>query len=161
MYYLGLDTATVTGIALYNVKHNFVGVTLNKGTPIDLYTNVLNILTQMSRLGVEQNKIAIVIEAQHFIRNAKTIRSLSERIGYVRFSLVVGGYRVVDIAPKVARRLLGTVDKQSTFQLLCSYYEGSMFSSDHADATAVALAQAKLDGYEIDISTLRIRTLII
>lgn len=162
MYYMGLDTATTTGIAIYNTDNNIALVTLKKGSPIEQFIYIDVIVKTMFKFGrghIDFTQIKFVFEELHNFRNAKTTRSLCERYGFLKYSLLKNSCQVSEIPPKMARSLLGLAGKKETFDFFSARYVGSMFSSDHADALAVALCQAHVDGFAIDLDTLRIRTL--
>lgn len=140
--YIGLDTATTTGISLYIPKDNLSVVTLKKGNPIEQLDYILD------RINGDFPKVGytFVLERQHYFRNAKSIRSLVERYGYLKHSLLREGYRVEEVSPDAARKTLGVKGKQGAFDYLFDFYEGCNLTDDHTDALAVALHQAKEDG---------------
>lgn len=159
MYFIGLDTALVTGIALYNSEMNYAGVMQRKGTPVEQLATIIAVISHL-RLGwVDSSQIVLVMEKLHNFRNAVSTRSLLERYGYLKNSLLERGYQVQEVSPKEARSFLGVGGKEETFHLLKTRFQGTLFSSDHADALAIALYQASVQECHPDVDTLEIRNL--
>lgn len=92
---VGLDIATSSGIALYDGEK--ICVTTFKGTPVELVDYIESIIPQNSTVIIERHV--------HFL-NANTTRSLLERLGYVKYSLIKNGHAVSDLFPGKGRKQL-------------------------------------------------------
>jgi hypothetical protein len=155
--YLGLDTATVTGVALLNPVSNSAIVYETKGIPNLQYKFIDNLLKGIE-VTCKAHVETIAMEELRNFRNAKVTRSLLGRYGFILWSLRGMGYEVQEIAPKVARAKLNFRDKESVFRGFIPYLTSSLpFTSNHADALALALYVALMDGYECKLESLKIK----
>lgn len=145
-FYVGLDTATTTGIAVL-LPDNKAAVTSVKGTPIQQLGVLGPILAAFSK---RYPFVGLSMEKQHNFINANTARSLSERYGFLRWTLTGLGFTVNEVSPRPARKLLGVVTKQECFDKFVPYFKGEALTSDHTDALAVCIFSAYQDGYKID-----------
>lgn len=165
MVYIGLDLATVTGICVYIPERNLALVREYKGNAIKQLNNINSILvTDLYKISSIYNiyinkykTISIVIEQLHNFRNANTVRLLLEMSGYIRYTLTVDGYTVNYVAPDVARSHLGTKSKEDTHKLFIPNFKGSVLTSNHTDALAIAIYQAHLDGAAFNLNELAVR----
>lgn len=148
--YVGLDTATITGVAIWMPKTHRALVSQVKGTPIE---QLIYIKEQLEAI---RGEVVVVMEQMHYFRNAKTIRSLVERYGYLKYTLLEAGYRVEEVAPRVARSHFGAAGKEEMFRLFMPYFDGTALTSNHTDALAVALKQACDDGENFNLEALEI-----
>lgn len=152
--YIGLDTATLMGVAVWNPDRHIAVVTQNKGTPIEqLYFINQNVFGLME----ETADCEFVMEVLHNFRNAVTTRSLLERYGFLKWSLKAVQFEVEEVSPDMARSFLGTKEKEDTFRYFTKYFDGSMLTNNHTDALAVAIYQSTLDGYKFAPNRLKVR----
>lgn len=136
-YYIGIDPAATMGIAILPESENWAVVFDVKGDPIEQLTFFMPLLTnEILKAGGD---LVFVIERLHVQRNAKTNRSLSERSGFFKFTLKSIGFPVYEVAPKVARKYLGTKSKLETHDLFVPCFIGKKLTDDHTDALAAAL----------------------
>lgn len=145
--YVGLDTATVSGIAMWSpILH--VGLVLQtKGTPTELLLCISELV--LSKLN-ENIEPIFVLERQHNFLNANTARSLLERLGYIKYSLLSIGYTVHEAGTAEVRSFLKCKTKEETFRFFHPIYRGNALTDNHTDALALALYQADQDGYVFD-----------
>lgn len=158
--YVGLDMATVTGIAIYIPKEPIAIVHQYKGNPIEQLNTIkklLNIyMTTNNYKTISNYPYTFVIEELKTFRNAHTTRLLLEMTGYIRYSLVSLGYRVLEVAPSIVRSYLDTKTKQGTLDFFLPRYTGSNLTNNHTDALALAIYQAHADGHSEDLNSLQI-----
>jgi hypothetical protein len=155
--YIGLDTATITGISLWYPKAHLANVVQVKGSPIETFGFIVHRIMPFAG----NNLKALCMELNHNFRNAATVRSLSERYGFIKYSLMCNylNIRICEIGVAEARANLGTKDKQETHQRLSQRYAGPYFTDNHADALAVAIYQSVQDGFDFNFDSLKIRPL--
>lgn len=155
MNYIGLDIATVTGMAIYTPSTETIEVALNKGDPISQYVRLVNYLETMD---YKDRHPTFVLELPLHFQNANTSRSLIERYGYLKHSLIRAGvYEVVEVNLNSVRKYLGCKTKEDVFRFFQPLYEGDYLTSDHADAAALCLYQASVEGHTVDLSRLKVR----
>ncbi len=142
-WFVGLDIATTTGIAIYIPSKNVAAVGLSKGLPGHQLDEIISMTIPLPK---EFFHLNYVLEEPHHLRNAKTALSLISRYGYLKYSLMGLGYGVSEVNLNSARAWLGTKDKQGTHLFFTEYFVGSYLTSDHTDALAVALYEANLRG---------------
>jgi hypothetical protein len=152
--YIGLDTATISGIALWYPQTNRARVVQVKGDPIETFGFLIRTIMPMVK-GKEQR---LCMELTHHFQNAKTTRSICERYGFIKYSMRCNYplLQIHEVGASEARKNLGTKGKESTFMKLHSHYVGPYFTDNHADALAVAMFQSVRDGFPIDWAALRI-----
>lgn len=152
--YVGMDLATTAGVAVYIPITNQAIVFSAKAEPIDQFKRMLTSIQSISdhlRNGVDMRlDFLYCLERVHHFRNAKTSRSLIERYGFVKYALLMGEAKVVEVNLNSCRSWLKVKTKEENFMYYMPYYRGSMFTSDHADALTCALYQASNDGVAID-----------
>jgi len=93
---VGLDIATSSGIATLD-ENNIVTVWTHKGDPIELLECIKAKINPWS---------TVIVEKHVHFRNAKTVRSLISRLGFIEWSLRSEGHLVVDIFPGKGRKAL-------------------------------------------------------
>lgn len=156
-YYIGLDTATVMGFAFLRTDNNWAFCHVINGNPIEQLKELRSYLSTPAGL---KETSSIVLEKQHNFRNAISSRSLLERYGYLKYSLINEGWDVQEQSPKVVRKKLGfrTIDAKKDLFMMMTHYVKRMpaFTTDQSDALAVALGQAIDDGYHFNWETLQI-----
>lgn len=142
VYYIGLDPAERTGICLWNpVTHDAI-VDVAKGGPLQQ----LNFLTNLMRGLPTEGRYIFCYEELHHMRNAHTTKLLSERTGYLKYTLLQRGYRVEAVQTNSARAWLGVKDKEGVRKAMQKRCNGFNISDDEADAALVAIYQSHLDG---------------
>lgn len=117
---IGLDLATVSGVALAWSPNECVYVASIKGDPIVQLDQIRDMIIEYRRGGENVN---VIIEQHVHFRAAKTTRSLIERIGYTRYSLYNDGHNVNVIWPYKSRKAK-----------LHNQYERRGFKKDETDA---------------------------
>lgn len=153
--YVGMDNASIGGVAFYNPTLHLALVAEVRGNPIYQLSQI-NVLMGMSIKTLKANDILFVFEMLVHFRNANTVRSLAERSGFLKYSLQGSGFKTVDVDPNVVRKSLGTKDKDGTFEFFAKFYKGKFLTNNHTDAVAVAVYQAKMDGYDPNFEKLSI-----
>lgn len=155
--YVGMDCAIVGGVAFYDPNLQAAVVTEIKGDPLEQLKRV-NDLNTMLRAWKVREKVFVFEMLVHF-RNAVTVRSLLERVGFLRWNLIGVGFRTTEVDPNKARRYLGTGNKENTLNFFAPMFKGSFLTNNHTDALAVALFQSHEDGYTPDFNTLKVERL--
>ena len=148
--YVGIDTAVVMGLAVYNSKAHTATVVEIVGTPIEQ-------LTSINTFGVQQDDV-IGFERLHVFVNAATIRNMSERLGFLKWALIMNGYQPKEVGPSEARALWSVKGKEGAQALLDPFAAPVRLTTNHADALLVALFLARsnhptlaLDGLTITV----------
>jgi hypothetical protein len=150
--YVGLDTAKVMGAAIWFPRQQKAWVEECKGSPLAQWKFIQDLLYP-----VPEEDVVFVFEKQHNFYNAKTTRSLLERYGFLKFS-ILGSTRcqVREVSPKVARAYLETSTKKETFRRFIPYFAGDYLTDNHTDALAVAIYESHTDGLELNWSKLSV-----
>lgn len=156
--YVGLDLATVSGLAIYIPNNPIAIVHQHKGNAIQQLNTIKKLLNVYiyNTNNKNNNSYIFIIEELHTFRNGNTTRFLLEMTGYIKYSLIDSGYRVVDVAPSEVRKYLGTKDKKGTLDFFLPRYTGSNLTNNHTDALGLAIYQAAQDGHIEDFSNLQI-----
>lgn len=128
--FLGLDLAQKCGVA-YVGAGGVIYTSTYIGTPVEQLEMILDVL------GEDVKRSVIVIEELNYFRNAKTVRSLAGRIGYIEHSLRKAGASVNFVSATAARKYCGVKEKAETAKLFG-------VPQDEADAVAVLVAFNKL-----------------
>lgn len=153
LVYIGIDPATVCGVAIYYPEQNMARVMEVKGTPVEQLSTILEYL--FKDIG-EEKLLIFSMEKLHNFRNANTTRSLLERYGYLRHTLDSLGFPVRETSPASVRAHLQVKTKTELFDYLGSFYRGKHLTNNHTDALAIAIYQAWLDGLNFQPITFRI-----
>lgn len=143
--YVGLDTATTTGLAVWFPTLQKALVSQCKGTPLKQLKHI------QGYVFFPTPEVVIAMESIHNFRNANVTRSLLERYGFLKYSLLAEGFRVEEIPPKMARRSLGVNSKREAYEYLSTFCTGKL-TDNHTDALAIALYQALAEGHLMDPS---------
>lgn len=151
--FVGLDVAEKMGVATWNPHSNKAYVDVVKGSPVDQ----LRYMTKVVLATDEGAELVFVIERLHNFQNKTTVRSLLERSGFLKYSLIACGFRVEEVSPLMARAHLGVSTKEDVRVKLEQYFTGIRMTDDHSDALAVALYQASLEEYQLDFRKLTIQ----
>ena len=150
--YIGLDMATTTGIAVYYPEDNSVICYQHKGTPVELavyISNVVHLVRDPNNILARSNTpIIFSAEKLHLVQNMNTVRSLCERYGYIKYSLIAAGYQVFENGPQPPRRFINKslYSKQHIFDLMRENFTGPFLTSNHTDAIAQAMFVAHSQG---------------
>lgn len=139
--YLGLDVAQTTGIAYYS--GDSAKVTDVKGYPYNQFKLIARLIRK--RLEYDEEVVVVMEQPVHF-QNAKTTRDLLQRYGYLKWSLLHTGCKVLEVNLNSVRSFLKCRTKQSVFELMLDFYVGSRLTDDMTDALACCLYQAHIDG---------------
>lgn len=152
--YIGIDVANMCGIAYYNPDTHKAVVYEKKGTPVAQLGAINQVIKRHKGDSVN---IYFVLEKQFSFQNAVTTRSILERYGFLKWSLLACDFDVWEISPSSARNFLGVKynpytakeTKRKTHELLRSYVIDfpDAFSNNHSDALAVAMKQANANGH--------------
>lgn len=102
-------------------------------------------LEYLKKLSDGNNIEAVVLEQLNFFRNAKTVRQLLLKTGYVAYSLTSNPRFISTLSP---RKWLGCKTKQDVFNLL-SYY--GCTNNDESDSLALLLFFIKKKDMEVKI----------
>lgn len=154
--YLGLDTAIISGIAVWYPLTFKAYVVQVKGTPPETFGYLCQ---KVMPLIVKEQPTVVMEKLTHF-RNADTTRSLLERYGFIKYSLMCNyqGLRIEEPTTSLARGNLKVKDKEDVFKLLSQYYQGAYFTDNHADALSVAIYQSVNDGIPFRLDKLCINS---
>jgi Holliday junction resolvasome RuvABC endonuclease subunit len=152
MIYIGLDTATTMGVAVFAPNTHKVYVAESKGSPLQQ----MRFISEKVLPGLSLGHTYIALEQLHNMRNAVTVRSFMERYGYIKWTLAERDWKVFDIPPQVARASLGCTTKMDVFDYFLPAYKGSKLTHNHTDALALALYIAKEGWAEFHPERLRI-----
>lgn len=154
LHYIGLDVATMAGIAKWIPEINVAVVDEMKGTPNHQLQYIINSVLPPKEMAVET---IFVLEKPFHFQNANTTRSLLERYGFIKYSLLGFGYQVREPNLNSARAWLGVRDKQGVFDHYVPHLNsGRMLTSNHTDALLVAMYEAQQDGFTVEWSSLQI-----
>jgi hypothetical protein len=165
--YCGLDIATTMGVALWEPESHVALVTEVKGSPVEQYVYIYNniILTNRKESYIERwvqvediNKIVFTLEQLAYFRNAKTTRSLLERLGYIKYSLLSVGQEVNEVTATVARRSFGVIKKHPIMKIFQDRTDMKL-TDNHTDALALVIHQSVQDRYKFDIEKITIKEL--
>ena len=140
MIYVGLDIAETMGVAIYYPDKSLAEVVEVKGLPYEQ----LEVLRKQY-VPFHQTVVRFSIESLTHQRNAKTVRNLQQRIGYLKFSLIREGYKVNEVNINSVRHFLEAKNKKEVHALLSTLSKDEL-TDNHTDALAVALYQAKREG---------------
>ena len=142
--YIGIDIATVTGIAIYNPIDNISYVIQYKGDPIQLFGFIThNLLIMESPLYP-----IYVLELPTHFRNATTTRNLLERYGFIKYSLMNYNHLPVEVNLNSVRAYFSCKTKANVKSLFLPKYQGNKkFTDNHSDALACAIYQSVKDGF--------------
>jgi Holliday junction resolvasome RuvABC endonuclease subunit len=144
--YVGLDLATVSGVAIIDSEAIEAVLFEVKGTPYEQLKKVLNFLDIQS---IDKDNVKWSIEQIHTFLNAKTVRSLLERKGFVMWTLIGNGFEVEEVSPRVARYRFGFKGKKDAMAQMEPIIDSPLLTDNHVDAFAVAL-------YHFSLSTSKI-----
>ena len=144
LVFVGLDLATTAGMAMLSEDLNFCWVYELKGNPYEQFFQIQNIIcNQPAVWGIEE---------LHCFRNAKTVRSLAERSGFIKWMLKgVLKEKVMTVQASKARKFVGAKNKEHARELMQCLVKGNgKLTDNHSDAILVALMVAK-ETLKIDV----------
>jgi hypothetical protein len=130
MNFVTIDPAMVTGIAYLKDKNIFTGEV--SGTPIQQFYEISLLLQTL-------DESIVVFEELNFFRNAKTVRSLSQRVGYLNWRLIELGYQTMFINTMKVRKYLDCKTKDDVFNLVYGISQTQNLSYNMTDAIAILL----------------------
>ena len=134
---IAIDYATSMGVS-WSFDQNKVYVSSVVGTQFEH-------LAFIKRIVGRKKAIKLVVEQLNFFRNAKTVRSLLLKTGFVAFSVSPNVEFVPTTAP---RKWLGCKGKQEVFELLKPY---GIKNNDESDALALLLYAINKKENEVQI----------
>jgi hypothetical protein len=137
LVFVGLDLAKTAGMAILSEDLKHCWVYELKGTPYEQFYQIQNMIA---------NDPAVWgIEELHIFRNAKTVRSLAERVGFVKWMLKgVLKEKVMMVTATSARKYVGAKSKEQARELMqCLVTDGGRLTDNHSDAVLVALMVAR------------------
>lgn len=143
MIYVGLDVAETMGVALWHPKEERAEVFEVKGLPYEQ-------MEVLRKLEYDKRTHVFAIERLTHMRNANVVRSLHQRAGYLKFSLLKEGCMVNEVNINSVRHLLETKNKRETHDVFLDFYQGDFFTNNHSDALAAAIYQANKDGFTFE-----------
>lgn len=123
---VALDVATNMGVVYKNVGGKFYCTTY-KGTPIEQVEMLLDVL------GDDLSNCTVFIEELNDFINARTVRSLLKRVGYIENSLVRRGAEVKYFNAMSARKYVGAKKKADVHDMFSKYG----LDPDQSDAMAI------------------------
>jgi hypothetical protein len=151
--YVGLDVAKVMGLAWYDrVRHTATVVEVT-GTPIEQFTSLGMMALQ------DDDIVTFGLERLHVFVNAATIRNMSERQGFLKWTLITMGYTPKEVGPSEARALWSVKGKAGAPLMLNPFAGPMMLTTNHADALLVALFLAHRDDPTLVLYGLKITVL--
>ena len=146
--FIGLDLATTAGIAVWIPEEGTARAYTTTGNPIRqlefLHRRVFdNSLIEPIIIGIEQLDC---------FRNAKTVRSLLERIGYFRYSLTATRlFDVVEVRLSPTRKYYGFKDKMEVLKFFQKYTKTPRrLTNDMSDALLIAVWLGHQEDVELD-----------
>ena len=134
--FVGLDLATKAGIAVLEEDLKTCTVYEVKGNPYEQLYQIQEILAKTPAIwGIEE---------LHIFRNAKTIRSLAERVGFIKWTIKgLCKEKVYMIQASRARKEFGVKTKKQAKELIqCQVEDGGHLTDNHSDAVLVAMMTA-------------------
>jgi hypothetical protein len=137
LVFVGLDLAKTAGVAILSEDLKHCHVYELKGTPYEQFYQLQNIVcNQPAVWGIEE---------LHIFRNAKTVRSLAERVGFIKWTLKgILKEKVIMVTATSARKFVGAKNKQHARELMqCLVADGGRLTDNHSDAVLVALMVAR------------------
>lgn len=138
-YFIGIDPAQVMGVCVWNPNEHLAYVDHYKGTPVEQWKYLQPIISYYGR----NMELVFVLERLHNFRNATTTRSLLERIGYFKYSLIAMGQRVEEVSPEPARHWFGVKEKAEVREKMQERATGEeQFTTDETDAALMAICQS-------------------
>ena len=133
---IAIDYATSMGVA-WTLDEKTIYVSSVVG-------NQFEHLDFLKRIIGRKRAIRLVVEQLNFFRNAKTVRTLLLKTGFIAFSISKDVQFVPTSAP---RKWLGCKGKQEVFDLLKQYCK----NNDESDALALLLYTIKKKENEVQI----------
>jgi len=137
---VALDVATSMGVCYFRIQDNKFYCTTYKGTPIEQLRTLFDVL------GDDVNECLVIIEQLNDFMNANTTRSLLERIGYIKNSLLRVGAEIKMVNAMSVRKYLGVKGKEGVRELFSEYN----LDSDQSDALAVMLYGLEISPTALD-----------
>lgn len=155
--YVGLDIATITGIALWHPFTHKAEVVQVKGDPMETFGFIVKVIMPL----VVELQPTICMEQPHHFQNANTTRSLLERYGFIKYSLMCNykGLRIEEPNLNSVRASLGAKKKEDVLQIMSTFYSGSYLTDNHTDALAACIYQSKQDEIPFTLTSLRITSI--
>jgi len=153
-YYIGIDTAETMGLAVWEPITHIAKVFQAKGTPVGNLIVIKSVLENLY-----SSDISISMEELYNFKYPKVVRSLFQRYGYIKYSLVELGYKIEEVHPRSARKALDAKTKEGARIKLEYRFTGLKLTDNHSDALAVAICTSIKDGHEFDYNNLMIKPL--
>lgn len=148
---LVIDPGATMGFCNYIGEGTYI-IGSVKGNPIEQLDFVESMLSHFFK---DRDEIVIAFELMQHMRNAKTIRSLSERVGFLKYSLIDMGYETVEVSTPAARKHSGVKNKveantycQTMVDLFGRGFDKPV-SQDMSDALILAIFHFEADPKEI------------
>jgi hypothetical protein len=137
LVFVGLDLAKTAGMAILSEDLKRCVVYELKGTPYEQFYQIQNMIAD--------DPAVWGIEELHIFRNAKTVRSLAERVGFIKWMLKgVLKEKVIMVTATSARKYVGAKSKEQARELMqCLVVDGGRLTDNHSDAVLVALMVAR------------------
>lgn len=99
-YIIGLDLANTSGIAVFDTVTKEVKVNVLKGNPLEQMSKIKSVMYSF----LSASQTTFVIEEHVYFKFRIAARSLMERIGFIKWSLIQDGFEVVQFFPYAARK---------------------------------------------------------
>lgn len=151
--YVGLDIATITGIALWHPMTHTAEVVQVKGDPMETFGFIVKVIMPL----VGKYQPTIVLENQFVGVNSVTTRKLIERYGFIKYSLMCNyqGIRIEEVYPASVRSFFKAKGKKEVMDILATRFTGPYLTDNHTDALACCIYQSKTDEIPFQLSTLK------
>lgn len=135
--FVGLDLATTAGVAFLSEDLSSCRVYEIKGNPFEQFYQIQQMISD--------DPAVWGIEELHIFRNAKTVRSLAERSGFIKWMLKgVLKEKVMMVQVSRARKFIGAKSKEDARDMMQLLVKGNdQITDNHSDAVLVAMMVAK------------------
>lgn len=124
---VALDVATNMGVVYKQHPDGKFICTTYKGTPIEQVEMLLDVL------GDDLTGCSVFVEQLNDFINARTVRSLLKRVGYIENSLIMRGATVEYFNAMSARKYVGAKKKADVHEMFSKYG----LDPDQSDALAI------------------------
>lgn len=147
MNFITVDPATTTGVAY--LQDNVIVSGEFTGTPVTQFNKIVEI-TELFK-----DAPMIVFEELNFFRNAKTVRSLSQRVGYLNWRFIESGFDTSFINTMKVRKYLDCKSKDDVYNLVFNISGDLSLTYNMTDAIAILLFVNKITADQIDKFTVK------
>lgn len=144
MITLAIDSATTAGLAWTYGDRGKVYTATVKGTPLEQWTKIKELIG-------DERIAKVIIEKLVYFRNGNTSRSLSERIGFLRWKFVEEfGVEPIFLAPNEVRSALKLRGKKGVLAHFRKF--NRRLTDDETDALALLAANGIINKTRLNIT---------